>query len=192
MRVGSTLHYLLSDHLGSSSITADSSGNKIAEMRYKAWGEVRFQSGTTPTDRTYTGQRSYVSDFGLMYYNARWYDNTTGRFAQADNIDVQVGDTQSLERFAYAVNNPIRYNDPSGHDIWDSLIQFGVGFLTELGRTNAWWHPMYQQQLSIKSSESDAMLLGRLAADIVSAGIAFEEIYGCNNGSRRNSRRLRG
>ncbi len=45
---GETLYYLLGDHLGSSAITADSSGNKVAELRYKAWGERRYTYGTTP------------------------------------------------------------------------------------------------------------------------------------------------
>jgi RHS repeat-associated protein len=117
IRTGSTLSYLISDHISSNSITVSDTGTKIAETRYKAWGEVRYQSGTNPSDRTYTGQRSYASDFGLMYYNARWYDSSIGRFAQADNIDIKAGDTQSLERFAYAKNNPVRYSDPSGHDV---------------------------------------------------------------------------
>jgi RHS repeat-associated protein len=116
MRKGGVLYYSLTDHIGSTSITIDPDGNKT-EMRYTAWGEVRYQSGSLPTDRTYTGQRSYASDFGLMYYNARWYDSSVGRFAQADNIDVKVGDTQSLDRFAYVGNNPILRNDPSGHII---------------------------------------------------------------------------
>jgi RHS repeat-associated protein len=55
-------------------------------MRYKPWGGVRYTSGTTPTDYTYTGQRSEMDGFGLMYYNARWYDPALGRFAQADTI----------------------------------------------------------------------------------------------------------
>jgi len=35
---------------------------------------ARYSSGTNPTDYTYTGQYSYTDDFGLMFYNARWYD----------------------------------------------------------------------------------------------------------------------
>jgi YD repeat-containing protein len=69
----SQVHYLLSDHLGSTSLTVDENGDRIAELRYAPWGEVRYSWGTTPTDYTYTGQRSQVNDFGLMYYNARWY-----------------------------------------------------------------------------------------------------------------------
>ncbi len=49
--------YLLKDHLGSMSLTIDSSGNVISEMRYKAWGETRYTSGTMPTTFGYTGQR---------------------------------------------------------------------------------------------------------------------------------------
>ena len=116
IRTGSTLSYLISDHIGSNSITVSDTGTKTAETRYKAWGEVRYQSGTNPSDRTYTGQRSYASDFGMMYYNARWYDSSIGHFAQADNIPLQVGDTQSLDRFAYVSNNPIIRTDPTGHD----------------------------------------------------------------------------
>ncbi len=86
MRTGSSLYYLLSDHLGSTSLTLDSSGNVLSELRYKAWGEVRYAAGTTPTKYTYTGQYSNVGDFGLMFYNARWYDPSLGRFAQADTL----------------------------------------------------------------------------------------------------------
>jgi hypothetical protein len=48
-----------------------------------------------------------------MFYNARWYDPSLGRFAQADTI-VPSG-VQGLDRYAYTFNNPIRYIDPSGH-----------------------------------------------------------------------------
>ena len=112
MRVGSTLYYTLSDHLGSTSITIDPSGNKT-ETRYKAWGEVRYQSGTLLTDRTYTGQRSFTDDFGLMYYNARWYDSSIGRFSQADTV-IPNG-LQDYDRYAYVSNNPINFADPTGH-----------------------------------------------------------------------------
>ena len=73
MRTGSTLSYLLSDHLGSTSITTNSSGGLVSELRYKPWGETRYASGTTATKYQYTGQYSNMSDFGLMFYNARWY-----------------------------------------------------------------------------------------------------------------------
>ena len=65
MRVGNTRYWLFGDHpsaslrtsLGSTAITANSStGALIGELRYKAWGETRYSSGTTYTNRRYTGQ----------------------------------------------------------------------------------------------------------------------------------------
>ncbi|MCG2783910.1 MAG: hypothetical protein L6461_02280 [Anaerolineae bacterium] len=122
--------FLLSDHLGSTSITTDATGAKTSELRYSPWGEVRpgtawSASPGLPTDYTFTGQRSYMDDptttaategFGLMFYNARWYDPQLGRFAQADTIiPEQTQGTQAWDRYAYVNNNPLRYTDPSGH-----------------------------------------------------------------------------
>ena len=66
-----------------------------------------------PSKYTYTGQYSNVDDFGLMFYNARWYDQVTGRFIQADSI-VPAG-VQGLDRYAYVSNSPVNYTDPTGH-----------------------------------------------------------------------------
>jgi RHS repeat-associated protein len=116
MRKGSTLSYLLSDHLGSTSLTLDASGNVTSELRYKAWGEVRYAGGITPTDYTFTGQYSNFDDFGLLFYQARWYDPALGRFAQADTIiPEQTQGVQAWDRYAYTNNNPLRFNDPTGH-----------------------------------------------------------------------------
>ena len=56
--------------------------------------------------------------FGLMFYSARWYDPTLGRFAQADSmIPEQTQGTQAWDRYAGMNNNPTKYNDPTGHTI---------------------------------------------------------------------------
>ncbi len=125
MPQSSTLTYLAGDHLGSTSLAVDASTLDVIQTRYKPWGEVRWTSEnkTLPTRYTFTGQYSYVSDdatdlgaagFDLMFYNARWYDHTTGRFAQADTI--VPGGVQGLDRYAYVNNNPIIYTDPTGRD----------------------------------------------------------------------------
>jgi RHS repeat-associated protein len=113
------VYYLFGDHLGSTSITTDSEGNLYAELRYTAWGTVRYANGEMLTDYTYTGQRSEVSNFGLMYYNARWYEPALGRFVEADTIVPEPGNPLGWDRFAYTRNNPVRYTDPSGHDVCD-------------------------------------------------------------------------
>jgi RHS repeat-associated protein len=120
MRSNGTLSYILSDHLGSTSLTTDTSGAVTSELRYNAWGEIRYVNGTPPTGYayrgyTYTGQYSYVGDFGLMYYNARFYDPYLNHFTQPDSIVPDPSNSQAWDRYAYAFNNPIRYTDPTGH-----------------------------------------------------------------------------
>jgi RHS repeat-associated protein len=86
---------------------------------YKAWGENRYTYLTTPTTLRFTGQRQESGlggAEGLYYYGARWYDPTLGRFAQADSIVPGAFNPQSLNRYSYTLNNPLRYIDPSGHD----------------------------------------------------------------------------
>jgi len=115
MRKDGILSFLLGDHLGSTSLVTDANGQNPIETRYKAWGEVRYTTPNTtlPTNYTYTGQYSYTGEFGLMFYNARWYDSSLGRFAQADTI-IPSG-VQGYDRYAYVYNNPILVNDPTGH-----------------------------------------------------------------------------
>jgi len=106
--------YMLGDHLGSTSITVDESGGVVAELRYKAWGETRYANGNTPTTWRYTGQRQ-EEGLGLYYYRARWYDPYLNRFIQPDTILPNPTNPQSYNRYTYVNNNPIRYNDPTGH-----------------------------------------------------------------------------
>jgi RHS repeat-associated protein len=107
------VYYLLADHLGGTTITLDVEANKVAELRYSAWGETRYTGGDTPTQRRYTGQ--IEAEAGLYFYQARWYDPALGRFAQADTIVPNPASSKAWDRYAYAFNNPILFFDPSGH-----------------------------------------------------------------------------
>ncbi|MCB8953070.1 MAG: RHS repeat-associated core domain-containing protein [Ardenticatenales bacterium] len=71
-------------------------------------------AGLPYTDRGFTGQK-HNDDLGLIYYNARYYLPGVGRFVSADTIVPGPANPQSLNRYAYALNNPVRYTDPSGH-----------------------------------------------------------------------------
>jgi RHS repeat-associated protein len=78
------------------------------------------EAGGLPTSRLFreaacqaTGQEK-ANGLGLYYYNARWYDSELGRFVQPDTIVPDAYDPLSLDRYAYARNNPVKYTDPSG------------------------------------------------------------------------------
>jgi RHS repeat-associated protein len=118
MRQGDVVYYLHSDHLGSSSLTTDQSGAPVAEMRYLPYGEERWTNKAQPTDFTFTGQRAEAG-FRLMDYNARYYDPGLGRFVSADTVVPEAGNPQALNRYAYVLGNPLRYNDPTGHYLFE-------------------------------------------------------------------------
>jgi RHS repeat-associated protein len=55
---------------------------------------------------------------GLYFYNARWYDTYLNRWAQPDTIvPLASQGVQAWDRYGFVNNNPIKYNDPSGHCI---------------------------------------------------------------------------
>jgi hypothetical protein len=62
-----------------------------------------------------------------MYYRARYYAHYLNRWIQPDTIVPQPGNPQTLNRYSYVNNNPVRYTDPTGHcnadrsdqDCWD-------------------------------------------------------------------------
>jgi RHS repeat-associated protein len=71
--------------------------------------------GLTPVQ--YTGQRA-EPQLGILYYKARWYDGALGRFLQPDTlVPVASQGVTGHDRYAAMNNNPLRFNDPSGHDV---------------------------------------------------------------------------
>jgi RHS repeat-associated protein len=61
----------------------------------------------------YTGHE-HLDEFGLIDMNGRMYDPVLGRFLSPDPF-VQMPDfSQNFNRYAYCLNNPLRYSDPSG------------------------------------------------------------------------------
>lgn len=100
----------------------------IGRIKYFPHGLSRSSSGTLP-DQKFTGQRLDLST-ELYYYGARYYDPEIGRFISADTIVPDFTNPQSLNRYTYVLNNPLKYIDPSGHFMGDI---YDPGFYTEVG-----------------------------------------------------------
>jgi RHS repeat-associated protein len=126
-------YYYFGDHLGSSSVLTDRAGDEVQRYGYGAFGTETYQNNTSAFEvsNRYTGQ-TLDEDTGLYYYGARYYDPELGRFIQADTIVPSAANPQTLNRYAYCGNNPMKYVDPSGHDFGLSLL-IGVVIGAALG-----------------------------------------------------------
>ena len=118
----------------STPVTADADGDLLTEVRFTAFGEIRYESGDTTTDKFYTGQRQEY-EIGLDYYVARWYDPEIAHFTQPDTIIADPYNPMAWNRYAYVNYNPINYMDPSGHMVdeegsynpWRKTVTTDVG-----------------------------------------------------------------
>ena len=110
------LTWTFADNLGSASGFLNETTGETGAQRYYPFGHQRVGSATdvNPTDHGYTGQ---IRDgaTGVYFYNARYYDQHTGRFLAADTIIPNPANPADLNRYSYVNNNPINYNDPTGH-----------------------------------------------------------------------------
>jgi RHS repeat-associated protein len=131
---GGTLSYIHQDSLSSTSVTSDVSVSLVGSIKYFPFGDCRNSTGAISTDKLFTGQR--LDSTGLYYYGARYYDASIGRFISPDTIVPSPANPQSLNRYSYCLNNPLKYVDPSGHNIDpenDEAMQAYLEFIRDGG-----------------------------------------------------------
>jgi len=78
-----------------------------SQRRYEAFG-ARTNAATTQVERSFAG-RPTEGVSGLLLMGARHYDPSTGTFLQVDPLVVETS-----EPYAYALQNPYRFWDPTG------------------------------------------------------------------------------
>jgi RHS repeat-associated protein len=116
----STTRYLHKDHLGSVDTVTSETGAVLERYSYDAFGKRRLPNGTdgavvpATTHHGYTGHE-HLDEVGLIHMNGRVYDPALGRFTQADPYIQDPTNSQSLNRYSYVENNPLKYTDPSGY-----------------------------------------------------------------------------
>ena len=102
-----TAKYYHQDGLGSVVALSTQTGTTAASQRFDAWGNKTASSGTVP-QYGYTGREPDAT--GFVYYRARYYDPSMGRFTQRDPSGFGGG----INAYAYVNGNPINFNDPQG------------------------------------------------------------------------------
>jgi RHS repeat-associated protein len=107
-QVGSSTEYFAQDHLGSTRLIIDDTGNVDGTYTYDAHGAVASSTGTATSALKFAGEYSDVES-NLVYLRARYYDPTTGQMLSRDPIEMWTSDA-----YGYANNNPINFTDPTG------------------------------------------------------------------------------
>jgi len=103
----------------------DSSGMRVVEYTYGAWGDILSITGTMADT---IGQKNplryrgyyYDAETGFYYLQSRYYDAEICRFLNADGYVSTGQNINGFNMFAYCENNPINCSDPSGFfSFWD-------------------------------------------------------------------------
>jgi len=108
------IYFFHNDHLGSTTMVTNEQGQVVSRAEYAPYGATVVQTGAAQPAHRFTGQRLDTST-SLYFFNARYYDPQLGRFIQPDSIVQAPADPQTLNRYSYARNNPLKFVDPSGH-----------------------------------------------------------------------------
>ena len=132
--------YFHPDHLGSTSVLTNAQGVAEEHNSYRPYGQLHTHTGTADVAYKYTGQERDPST-GLYFYNARYYDPVLGRFISPDTIVESPLHPQTLNRYAYAGNNPVLYNDPTGHCFIVCAVLFGAFVGTVAAGIASDWDP---------------------------------------------------
>lgn len=109
----STVTYYHNDLVGSPIAATNGSGQVIWKERYRPFGErVVKDAASSSNDVWFTSRRQ--DETGLIYMGARYYDPVVGRFISTDPKQFDEMNPHLFNRYAYANNNPYKYNDPTG------------------------------------------------------------------------------
>ena len=120
------MYYVHPDHLGSWTTVTGWNGTVVQDVHFDPWGTPYYSDSTHLVEassllfnRGFTGHE-HMTAFGLVNMNGRVYDPVTSTFLSVDNFVQDPSSTQNFNRYAYCMNNPLKYTDPDGE--WAHLV----------------------------------------------------------------------
>jgi len=121
--------YYLKDHLGNIRVTVDASGVVKGYDDYYPFGlqmPGRCSNTSNPNHLYKYSGKELDEEIGLnwYYFGARYYDPEIARWMSVDPL---AGKYPSLSPYVYCANNPLKYIDPNGKDIWERIDNWSYG-----------------------------------------------------------------
>jgi len=133
--------YLTTDALGSTRMMMDQAGTAVARYDYLPFGQEILppQSGGRAsvfcgTVSCYSQSGAITEKFtakerdaetGLDYFGARYFSSAGARFTTPDPLmaSAKASNPQTWNRYAYALNNPLRFVDPDGLEVPEECVK---------------------------------------------------------------------
>lgn len=197
--------FLHLDHLISLQFQTDRNHQCAGEIEYYPFGKIRKIDATDLLGR-YKFSGKELDESGLYYFIARYYNPEIGRFITPDPLNLHlrglgIGTSQSINPYAYVLNNPINYIDLLG-------LQAGGGTprdpreypqnqpLPPLG-PDEYWDFSFEAELPPSSSSSLARDLSSVGEPLdagvpsdasVRAGMLWPQQYRVSASSRQHKK----
>jgi len=108
-------YFFHSDHLGSSSLITNQSGNVVQHIEYIPFGEVFIEerNNTWSTPYKFNG-KELDEETGLYYYGARYMDPRTSVWISVDPLAEKY---PNISSYVYCLDNPVKFIDPTGMEV---------------------------------------------------------------------------
>jgi RHS repeat-associated protein len=121
-----TRYYYLKDHLGSNRVIFRGDGTVVQQNHYYAYGGLTAEStgGDVQTFKYNGKEFDRKLGIDLYDYGARWYDPVGS--SSFTTIDPLCEKYYSVSPYAYCINNPIKYIDPTGMDYWSTSDSYEI------------------------------------------------------------------
>lgn len=139
------VRYYHQDHLGSSSGMTDADGALVEESAFYPFGVERHVHSPRQIEEDYRfTQKERDRESGLHYFEARYlagpiarFISTDPKYARLDGLEPDdfasyLSGPQEINPYRYGLNNPLRYNDPTGLDDTEAVSKGAdvVGIVT--------------------------------------------------------------
>lgn len=129
----SSLYYLYNGH-GDVTSLKTTDGITAVQYYYDAFGTITEETAAVNNPFRYAGYE-YDDETELYYLKSRFYNSMTARFMQEDTYRGKTNDPLSLNLYTYCHNNPVIYDDPSGHGLL-TTIAIVVGAIVGSAKKN--------------------------------------------------------
>lgn len=173
-----TLYSTYTDRQGS--LVAITNGSTVIQRNsFDPWGKRRNPSNWLLKDSrehsTFLSSRGYtlhehMDTYGLINMNARMYDPLTSTFISPDPQLQMPGNWMNYNRYAYGLNNPLKYSDSTGEFL--EWVAVGIGVLAGIymggvAANGGEWNPT---KWDYQSGKTWGYMIG---GGIVGAGSAY-------------------